>query len=58
MKAAVANRIAGGGTAGNMTAAVERQSGSWSGAEEQGRTDVDFHMHPVGGGGWEYEAGD
>jgi hypothetical protein len=30
-----------------MTAAVERQSRSWSGAEEQGRTAVDFHTHPV-----------
>ena len=46
-KVAVANRIAGGRTAGNMTAAVERQSRSWSGAEEQGRTAVDFHTHPV-----------
>ena len=47
MKVAVANRIAGGRTAGNMTAAVERLSRSWSGAEEQGRTAVDFHTHPV-----------
>jgi hypothetical protein len=30
-----------------MTAAVEQQSRSWSGAEEQGRTAVDFHLHPV-----------